>query len=49
MTLPHTLPAWAQLQSLANAPQPHLRDVLSADAGRTEHMTLRAAGITGRY
>ena len=46
MTLPHTLPAWAQLQSLANAPQPHLRDVLSADAGRTEHMTLRAAGIT---
>jgi glucose-6-phosphate isomerase len=46
MPLPTTLPAWAQLQSLAGAPQPHLRDVLPADAGRTERMTLRAAGIT---
>lgn len=46
MTLPTTLPAWAQLQSLAGAPQPHLRDVLPADAGRAERMTLHAAGIT---
>jgi glucose-6-phosphate isomerase len=46
MNLPTTLPAWAQLQSLASAPQPHLRDVLPADAGRAERMTLRAAGIT---
>jgi glucose-6-phosphate isomerase len=46
MTLPNTLPAWAQLQSLARAPQPHLRDVLPTDAGRAERMTLHAAGIT---
>lgn len=46
MTLPTTLPAWARLQSLAGAPQPHLRDLLPADTGRAERMALRAAGIT---
>lgn len=46
MTLPNTLPAWARLQSLAGAPQPHLRELLPADAGRAERMALRAAGIT---
>ena len=46
MTSPIHLPAWAQLQSLANAPQPHLRDVLPADHGRAERMGLQAAGIT---
>ena len=46
MTPPSTLPAWAQLQSLAGAPQPHLRDVLPADQSRAERMGLKVAGIT---
>ncbi|WP_245638641.1 glucose-6-phosphate isomerase [Hydrogenophaga palleronii] len=48
MKLPTTLPAWSQLQALADAPQPHLRDVLSAGDhnARAEAMTVRAAGIT---
>ncbi|QHE87063.1 glucose-6-phosphate isomerase [Hydrogenophaga sp. BPS33] len=45
MTPPTSLPAWAQLQALAAAPQTHLRDMLAADAGRSSHMTLTAAGI----
>ncbi|WP_171020209.1 glucose-6-phosphate isomerase [Hydrogenophaga sp. 2FB] len=45
MTQPTSLPAWAQLQSLAAAPQPHLRDVLPSDTGRAARMNLKAAGI----
>ncbi len=46
MTAPTQLPAWTQLQALADTPQPHLRDVLQTDTGRAAHMTLSAAGIT---
>jgi glucose-6-phosphate isomerase len=45
-TSPLNLPAWSQLATLAKAPQPHLREVLSADSLRAQRMTHTAAGIT---
>jgi glucose-6-phosphate isomerase len=46
MSAPTQLSAWKQLESLARATQPHLRDLLATDTGRAARMTLRAAGIT---
>ncbi|MCW5655325.1 glucose-6-phosphate isomerase [Hydrogenophaga sp.] len=45
MKLPTTLPAWHQLQALADAPVPHLRELL-AEPGRATRLTHSAAGIT---
>jgi glucose-6-phosphate isomerase len=50
MTALHTTPiqlaAWRTLTELADEPQPHLRDLLSTDAGRTQRLSATAAGIT---
>ncbi|MDP1892876.1 MAG: glucose-6-phosphate isomerase [Hydrogenophaga sp.] len=44
MTTPTQLPAWQQLEALAAAPQPHLRDRL-ASPSREQQMQASAAGI----
>ncbi|MDO9481183.1 MAG: glucose-6-phosphate isomerase, partial [Hydrogenophaga sp.] len=44
MTTPTQLPAWQQLETLAAAPQPHLRDRL-ASPSREQQMQASAAGI----
>ena len=43
---PTELPAWSQLTELASALQPHLRELLSSDAGRTQRLSASVAGIT---
>jgi glucose-6-phosphate isomerase len=43
---PTALRAWQALTQLAAAPQPHLRDTLKSDAGRSARMTTSAAGLT---
>ncbi|WP_291010374.1 glucose-6-phosphate isomerase [Hydrogenophaga sp.] len=43
---PTQLPAWPQLTELAAAPLPHLRELLSTDAGRAKRLSATAAGIT---
>jgi glucose-6-phosphate isomerase len=43
---PTALPAWQQLTQLAGSPTPHLRELLSTDAGRAQRLSASAAGIT---
>ncbi len=43
---PVDLPAWHRLTTLAQAPQPHLRELLVSEPDRTQRLTLQAAGIT---